>query len=739
MKLKCHYGKYIITMNVRYKTILVALSSIIAIGEISAQVKNSDIAPYVYPQNVSKSPQAYSYMPDGNSYLSINDRKDCIIQYDTESGTVLDTIINIKNTRENKITSMSGFIISPNGGKLLVYNEVKPIYRRSFEASYYIFDIKRNTLKSLSINFKKQRAPLFSPDSRMVAFVADNNIHIKKIDYDTEVPVTTDGKKNSIINGVPDWTYEEEFMVESSMSWSPDNLILSYVKYNESDVKTYNIQLYGGICDRNEDYAGYPGEYSYKYPNAGTKNSSVTLHSYDVETRKIKNITLDKNIEYIPRISFVSSSSLIVATLNRAQNRLELFDVNPKTTIVKSLYVDESKVWIDEICYNNIKFYPDYFIISSSRSGYNHLYKYAYTGVELEQITSGNYDVLNYYGNDVEGNHYYQSTKNGAVNRVISKIDKKKKEIDITPAEGISSADFSPNLNYYMLNYSNATTPPVYTLYNAKNKEIRVSEDNSSLKVKYANLPKREFFEMESNGLKLNGYIIKPKDFEATKKYPVVMTLYNGPSSQSVLNKWSIDWENYFATQGYIVACVDGRGTAGRGQDFKSVVYKNLGTYETIDQIAAADYISSLPYVDPSRIGICGWSYGGYQTLMSISHPNSKYKAAVAIAPVTDWKFYDTAYTERFMLTPQENEDGYISSSALNKVNNVNCQLLIMSGTADDNVHITNTMEYVSELIKEGKYCDMMLFPNMNHSIYHCGTRAVVYAKMLDYFNRNLK
>lgn len=726
-------------MKVRYKSILVAVLSIIAIGDLSAQVKSSDIAPYVYPQNVSKTPHAYSYMPDGNSYLSINNTKDCIIQYDTEKGTVLDTIINIKNTRENKITNISGFIISPNGGKLLVYNGIKPIYRRSFEASYYIFDIKRNTLKPLSVNFKMQRAPLFSPDSRMVAFVADNNIHIKKIDYDTEVPVTTDGKKNSIINGAPDWTYEEEFMVESSMSWSPDNLILSYVKYNESDVKTYNIQLYGGVCEKNEEYAGYPGEYSYKYPNAGTKNSSVTLHSYDVETRKIKNITLDKNIEYIPRISFVSNSSLIVATLNRAQNRLELFDVNPKTTIVKSLYVDESNAWIDEICYNNIKFYPDYFIISSARSGYNHLYKYAYTGVELEQITSGEYDVLNYYGNDVEGNHYYQSTKTGAVNRVISKIDKKKNQVDITPAEGISSADFSPNLNYYMINYSNATTPPVYKLYNAKNKEIRVAEDNSSISVKYANLPKREFFEMTSNGIKLNGYIIKPKDFDATKKYPVVMTLYNGPSSQSVLNKWTIDWENYFATQGYIVACVDGRGTAGRGQDFKCVVYKNLGTYETIDQIAATDYISSLPYVDPSRIGICGWSYGGYQTLMSISHPDSKYKAAVAIAPVTDWKFYDTAYTERFMLTPQENEDGYNSSSVLNKVNNVNCQLLIMSGTADDNVHITNTMEYVSELIKEGKYCDMMLFPNMNHSIYHCGSRAVVYAKMLDYFNRNLK
>lgn len=727
-------------MKIKFKTILVVVSSIFAVSDINAeQVQSADIAPYVFPENVSNSPNAYSYMPDGKSYLSLNNTRDCIIQYDTEKGVAIDTILNIKTTRENTIKQVLGFEVSPNGSKLLVYNNITPIYRRSYNASYYVFDIKRNILKPLSNNFKTQRAPLFSPDSRMIAFVADNNIHIKKLDYDSEVSVTTDGRQNCVINGVPDWTYEEEFMVESSMAWSPDNLVLSYIKYNESDVKTYHIQLYGGVCDRKEEYACYPGAYSYKYPKAGTKNSIATLHSYDVETRKIKDIILDKNVEYIPRISFVSNTSLIVATLNRIQNRLELLNVNPKTTIVKSLYVDESKSWIDEICYNNIKFYPEFFIISSSKSGYNHLYKYAYTGVELEQLTSGEYDVINYYGIDEEGSHYYQSTKTGAINRVISKIDKKKKQIDITPAQGFSSANFSPTLNYYMLNYSNVTTPPTYTLYNSKNEKIRIAENNSRISDRYAKLPKREFFEMESNELKLNGYIIKPLNFDSSRKYPVVMTLYNGPSSQSVLNKWSIDWENYFATQGYIVACVDGRGTAGRGLDFKSVVYKNLGTYETIDQLAAADYISSLPYVDSSRIGICGWSYGGYQTLMSISHPNSKYKAAVAIAPVTDWKFYDTAYTERFMLTPQENEDGYNSSSVLNKVNNVNCQLLIMSGTADDNVHITNTMEYVSELIKEGKYCDMMLFPNMNHSIYHCGSRAVVYAKMLDFFNRNLK
>ena len=711
-----------------------------AFMSFAKNVNSADIAPYVFPNNIAQSPIEFSYMPDGKSYLSLSKDGKMIFQYDTEKGQVIDTIINVDATREHTIKNISGFTISPNGTKLLIYNNKTKIYRRSFEASYYVFEIKRNILRPLSKKYSKQRAPLFSPDSRMVAFVAENNIHIKKIDYDSEVTVTNDGKKNSVINGVPDWTYEEEFMVESSMSWSPDNLMLCYIKYNEEDVKTYKFPLYGGICNKNEGYAMYPDEYSYKYPKAGTSNSSVSVHSYDVETRKIKNIDLQNSeIEYIPKIEFANNSTLIVATLNRQQNKLELYSANPRTLIVKSLYVDNSNAWIGEVCYNNLKLYPEYFVISSARSGYNHLYKYAYTGVELAQITKGEYDVLEYYGNDTEGNHYFQSTKSGAINRVITKIDKKGSHIDISPSQGCSFATFSPQMNYYMINYSNVLTPPIYTIYNSLNKELRVIEKNEYVANKYSSLPKREFFTMEANGLTLNGYMVKPSNFDSSKDYPVIMTLYNGPSSQVVLNKWSIDWENYFATQGYLIVCVDGRGTAGRGQEFQNAVYKNIGYYETIDQLAAANYVSSLPYVDKERIGIYGWSYGGYETLMAISQENAPYKAAVAIAPVTDWKFYDTAYTERFMQTPQENEEGYVNSSVLNKVNNVNCQLLIMSGTADDNVHLSNTMEYVSSLIENGKYCDLFLFPNMNHSIYDCGSRAVVYAKMLDFFNRNLK
>lgn len=731
-------------MNISIRNIILAvilLANICSSDYINAsQVKSSDIAPYVFPANIIKSPKAFSYMPDGLSYLSLSDNHKMIVRYDTEKGVALDTIINVSKTRETTIDEITGFIISPDGSKLLVYKDVEPIYRRSFEAGYYVFEIKRNILRPLSKQFKKQRAPLFSPDSRMVAFVAENNIYIKKIDYDSEVAVTVDGKRNSVINGVPDWTYEEEFMVKSSMAWAPDNLTLCFIKYNEKDVNTYSFPLYGGACDPTEDYALYPGEYTYKYPKPGTKNSSVSVHSYDVDNRKIKDIQLNSdNIEYIPKIAYANNAeSLVIITLNRAQNRMEFLLANPKTTITKSLYADESKSWINEVCYNDVRFYKDCFVVSSARSGYNHLYKYSYNGVELSQITNGEYDVLKYYGNDAKGNHYYQSTKTGAINRIITRKDTKGKEVDITPLQGCASAVFSPAMNYYMVNYSDVNTPPSYTLFDIQSKKLRILEDNASIGKKYGSLPKREFFEMISDGNILNGYMIKPTAFDASKKYPVIMTHYNGPGSQVVLNKWSVDWENYFATHGYIVVCVDGRGTGGRGQAFQSVVYKRLGYYETIDQLAAANHVSSLPYVDSERIGIYGWSYGGYETLMAISHDKSPYSAAVAIAPVTDWRFYDTAYTERFMMTPQENEEGYRESSAMNKVNKVNCPLLIMSGTSDDNVHVSNTMEYVSQLISNGKYCDMLLFPNMNHSIYHCGSRAVVYAKMLDYFNRNL-
>jgi dipeptidyl-peptidase-4 len=387
-------------------------------------------------------------------------------------------------------------------------------------------------------------------------------------------------------------------------------------------------------------------------------------------------------------------------------------------------------------------------VIASERSGWNHLYEYAYNGQQLRQISSGNFDVTNYYGSDSQGNVYFQSTGSqsgqygdrGAINRVIRKIDKTgKKEQLITPVEGWASATFSPAMNYYVINYSNAQTAPSYKLYNAKDKELRTLVDNGEYSAKYSNVSQKEFFTMTSDGYMLNGYILKPKNFDGAKKYPVIMWQYSGPGSQEVRNRWQMDWDYYAATEcGFVVVCVDGRGTGGRGAAFRNVVYKQLGYYETIDQLAAAKYAASLPYVDSSRIGIAGWSFGGYETLMAISDVASPYKAAVAIAPVTSWRYYDTVYAERFMLTPGENEDGYNQSAPINRVDNVNCSLLIMHGTADDNVHLSNTIEFVSRLQQADRACDMLLFPNMNHSINGCNARSLVYGRMVDYFRKNL-
>ena len=720
------------------RSIITLVLAISAIATMFGANHVEQIGKYVFPENTPNTPNKYIYMPDGLSYLSIGGDNKTIIKYETKTGKELEIVFDGSKSRENKLDQIDGFELSADGSKMLIFCDKKMIYRRSFDAEYYVFEIKRNILTRLSETFDRQQAPMFSPDARMVAFVAENNIYIKKLDYKTEVAVTNDGKKNEIINGVPDWTYEEEFTTDVSMSWSPDNMSLCFIKYNEKDVKTYSFPLYKGACNPYIKYEYYPGDFTYKYPVAGEQNSKVAVYSYNVETRKLKNIPFLENIEYIPRISYAfSPERLIVTTLNRAQNRMEIFSVNPKSTVVKSIYVEESSSWITPETYETLKYYPEYFVINSDKTGYSHLYQYSYTGNQIRQVTSGDYEITDFYGIDVLGNIYFQSTINGAINRVVSKIDKKGKITHLSPETGMASAVFDPTMNFYVLNYNNVTTPPSYKVY-SKGKELRTIEDNSVYAKKYCSVPTKEFFTFSNDGVTLNGYVIKPLDFNPSKKYPIVMSQYSGPGSQEVLNRWHIDWDCYFAQQGYIVMCVDGRGTGGRGKEFESIVYKRLGYYETIDQIAAANYAASLPYVDANRIGIYGWSFGGYEALMAISDKNSPYVAAVAVAPVTDWRYYDSVYTERYMLTPKENEEGYNVGSPIKRAANVKCRLLLMSGTADDNVHVQNTLEYVSELQSHGVMCDMLLFPNMNHSIYHCNSRALVYAKMLDFFNRNM-
>ncbi len=678
---------------------------------------------------------------DGQTYLMMSADGREIIRYDYKTGKQVAVVMSNTKLRDCDVKSWDGFILSPNGKLLLLYTNVQMNYRHSFKAAYYVYDIARNNIKKLSEN-GDQEIPAFSPDSRMVAFVRDNNIYVAKLDYGTEVAVTKDGKKNEVINGVPDWVYQEEFGMLSSLTWAPDNTMLAFIKWDESEVKTFDFPIYRGSCEVYDQYRYYPGTFSYKYPVAGETNSKVKVVSYDVDTRalKVMNVPLDGD-GYVNKIEFgATADRLMVNTLNRNQNELKLFAVNPRSAIAKLVYSDKSTSWIDAGLINMTRYYNSSFVVASERSGYRHLYLYSNAGSLIRQLTKGEWEVTDFYGYDTASSKcYYQSTQTGPLNRVVAVADAKGGSTILSPQEGTSSAQFNSSLTYYVQDFSDVRTPNVYTLHSANGKEIRTMEANSNYAERFKGVATKEFFTLTNAGETLNGYMIKPTGFSESKKYPVIMYQYCGPCSQLVKNNWHVDWLDYAATQGYLVVCVDGRGTGGRGKAFASKVYKNLGKYETEDQLAVANYLGRLPYVDASKIGIFGWSYGGYETLMAMTAPGNPFAAGIAVAPVTDWRFYDSIYTERFMLTPQQNSVGYDASSTLSRIKNLTGRLLIVAGTADDNVHITNTFEFVSEATAQNKIIDMMIYPNKNHSIYGCETRFALYSKLLDYFNRNLK
>ncbi len=730
-------------MNLPSKLITIALTMFAALPSFAAKNADiaADIAPCVYPQNSAQSPESYTYMPDGQSYAILSADHKSIDTYDIRSGKQTGTLMSADNTREVTLDSFEGFILAPDAKRIIVWTDSKKIYRRSYTARHYVYDTRTRMLTPLSHEFERTMIPVFSPDGLMVAFVADNNVYVKKLIYDSEVAVTKDGKAGSIINGATDWVYEEEFTVTSTLAWAPDNTALAYLRFDESKVPLYSLELYKGSCDPMKKYALYPGNFTYKYPVAGEPNSRVTLHSYDIDNRKIKDINLpDGAIEYIPRIAYgPTARELMVVTLNRDQNRMEIYSVNPMATTSHSVYVQESKAWIPSQSYETIYWGSDGFVITApAANGYMQARKYAYTGALAANITSGDCDVTAYYGQDAAGVHYWQAASPTPMDRTVMRSSAKG-PVTISQTKGTSSAVFSPSCNYAVMCYSDTKTPPVYRLVSSDGKAIRTLEDNAELASRASAWAiDKEFVTIPSDGLNLNAYIIRPSNFDPAKKYPVIMYQYSGPGSQEVLNRWQFDWMNYFAHRGFVIVCCDGRGTGARGTDFMFKVYRNLGYYETIDQLAAARRAASLPYVDPARIGIFGWSYGGYETLMAASAKGNPYAAAVAVAPVTDWRYYDTVYAERFMLTPAQNDDGYNSSAPIKHASDMSADLLIMYGTADDNVHPANSIEYVSALQSHNILCDILLFPNMNHSIYGCNSRALVYAKMFSFFSSHL-
>ena len=677
-------------------------------------------------------------MPDGEHYTAMNDARNMIIKYSYRTGNPVDTLFNTEKARECTFDKFDGYTISSTGHHILVWRDTEPIYRRSFKANVYDYDVRRNYVKPISDSKGKQMIPTFSPDGRMVAYVSDNNIWIRKFDYDTEVQVTKDGEMNKILNGITDWVYEEEFAVTNLMAWSPNSEQLAFVRFDESEVPEYSMQMFGeGL---------YPGYYNYKYPKAGEKNSKVTLHSYDVTTKDTKELKVPVEADsYIPRIVFTNNDDqLAVMTLNRHQNVFNMYYANPKSGVFRLILRDENKAYVDSEWLNSIHFYANSFSYVNEQDGYAHIYLYSPTGVMQRQVTKGNWDVTAFLGYDeATKTVYYESAEESPIRRAIYKIDAKGVKTKLSTQEGTNNATFSDNFAYYVNQYSNANTPVKITVNETKsNKVLRVLQDNARLVDKLAgySYAEKEFIKVRTaSDYELNAWIVKPVDFDESKKYPVLMYQYSGPGSQQVLDKFGVSWETYMASQGYVIVCVDGRGTGGRGAEFAKSTYLNLGVKEAKDQVETALYLGRQPYVDKNRIGIWGWSYGGYMTIMSMSEGTPVFKAGAAVAPVTDWNYYDTVYGERFMRTPKENAEGYKASSAFTRANNLHGNLLLVHGMADDNVHFQNCAEYAEHLVQLGKQFDMQVYTNRNHSIFGGNTRLHLYTKLTNFFNRELK
>lgn len=692
--------------------------------------------------NAPKSIKEMTPMPDGETYLCVGEEGKTIDAYSYRTGKKTSTVFDVATVKgEVKISEFEGFEVSDNGKYLLLYNDSEGIYRYSFRAEYYVFDIMRGTMKRVSTG-GKQRAATLSHDGTRVAFQRDNNIYLANLDYGTELQVTKDGALNSLINGTPDWAYEEEFGILNTMRFSPDDLLLAFMTSDESQVPLYNFDIYSGYCNPQPQYEMRPGEFSYKYPLPGENNSVVSVKVFNIDTRITKTMDIPMApTDYVPSIEFGGASDrLMVMVLNRDQNDLKLYNVNPGSTVARLVLSETSEAWLSPSAYRMVDYGADSFVIGSDRSGWRHLYQYDYSGNLRRSLTSGDFYVTDYYGADAAGNYYVQCTKEGASERNVAKISAKGGSMTLLhPGKGWESASFSKGMKYYVRTYSDAVTPPQYTLWSstAKIADLELNADYAS---RYASAPRKEFLKVKNAlGEDMDAYVIKPANFDASRRYPLVMTQYNGPESQEVKNRWTIDGMTYLASEGYVVACVDGRGTGFRGRAWSDVVYKQLGRIETEDQIAGAKYFASLPYVDASRMGCFGWSYGGYMSLLELSAPSTPFTCGVAMAPVTDWRFYDSIYTERYMLTPQQNSEGYEVASTLSKTGGLNARLLIMSGTSDDNVHFFNTLKYTSKLTSEGKIFDMMAWTGFDHSLRMCNARTQLYRKVLDFFNTNMQ
>lgn len=720
----------------------------LSLGIQAQKVTLQDVAQGTYrAQNI------YGLKPmlDGEHYTQISSDHKRIVKYSFKTGKKVEAIFDVTKARDCNFKTFDDYILSPDEKLILIQTETKPIYRHSFTAVYYIYNVKNNTLEPLSNN-GPQQVPLFSPDGNQIAFVRNNNIFLVKLLFgNSESQVTKDGEYNKVLNGIPDWVYEEEFSFNRAFDFSADSKMIAYIRFDESQVPMFSFPWYKGMAPAKEDYTTYPGKYEYKYPKAGETNSTVTVHTYDIKSHVTRqmDLPLDKD-GYIPRIKFTSDpEKLAIMTLNRHQNRFDLYLANPRSATCKVAIRDEAEQYIKEQEYGSIAFYPNHIVLMSERDGYNHLYLYTIAGNLVRQITKGNFEVTDFLGYDeANGTTYYASNEGSPLRTAIYKIDSKGKKTKLSTKEGTNNALFSKNFAYFINTYSSKDTPTEITLNDSKGRELVTLLDNKQLKsqLTHLNMPTKEFFTFKtSQGVELNGWMMKPANFDPNKKYPVIMHQYSGPGSQQVLDKWGIGsfgdggmFEAYMCDKGYIMVCVDGRGTGGRGAAFEKCTYLFLGVKESEDQVETARYLGTLPYVDGSRIGIWGWSFGGYNTLMSMSDGSGAFKAGVAIAAPSDWRFYDTVYTERFMRTPKENGDGYNAGSAISRASKLQGKLLLIHGTADDNVHYQNAAEYSEALVQANKQFDMQVYTNRNHSIFGGNTRNHLMNRVANFFLENL-
>lgn len=685
-------------------------------------------------------------MNDGEHYTTLEGNTK-IVKNSYKTGEVVDILFDLGKIDRAPLASLSDYTFSEDETKILLTTDEKPIYRHSYTAQYYIWNAVTEELIPLSDKGAQQLAT-FSPDGDRVAFVRDNNLFIKNLKFGSESQITFDGKKNEVINGAPDWVYEEEFGFNKAFWWSPDSKFLAFIRFDETEVAEFSMTLYAGESPTMEQNKLYPGKETFKYPKAGEKNSTVSVKSYELYSRLTIDVQIGDNTDiYIPRLNWTpDSKDLVVMRMNRRQNQLDILYTNPFTGESRPILTEKNSRYIDEDFLDAFTYLDDgRFIVKSERNGWSHLYLYDRLGFELGQLTKGKFDVTQFYGYDpLQKIFYYQAAAESPLRREVYFVSEDgKKQGKISTLAGTNRAEFSKNFNYYVNYYSSNKTPTLVTLHDKKNKLIRVLQDNTLLKnrLQTFHLPQKEFFTFTTpEGIDLNGYMIQPVKFDDSKKYPVLLTQYSGPNSQSVSDSWkNTGWEDYLAQEGFLVVSVDPRGTAARGEDFRKVTYMQLGKYESDDMVETAKYLASLPYVDADNIAIFGWSYGGFMTLLSMEKGGELFKAGIAVAPVTNWRFYDTIYTERFMSTPRENPEGYDDNSPLSHAGNIIGRLLIVHGSADDNVHAQNTYEFTEKLVQAGIQFDMAIYTNRNHNIRGGNTTMHLYTRMTNFLKEQLQ